>query len=96
MSSRPVDSLLVILRSVCAGIAGAVGAIFLWLVALFAFAIYLVAKMPRSQGGSVGIDVVTLAYNFPISTQKVTIAGFVIGFAFGFRYFYRPLARHQR
>ena len=95
MPSRITEIAIVILRSVCAGVAAVVAAFFLWMFGFLVFGVYLVEKTPHPVGGGeVGIDVVTLAHNSPISATVVLVLGFAIGFAFGIRYFSRPL-RHS-
>jgi hypothetical protein len=94
MPSRKTEIAIVILRSVCAGVAAVVAAFFLWVFGLLVFGVYLVEKTPHPVGGEVGIDVVTLAHNSSISATVVLVLGFAIGFALGIRYFSRPL-RHS-
>ena len=94
MPSRKTEIAIVILRSVCAGVASVVAAFFLWIVGLLSYGFYLALKTPHPVGGVVGFDVVTLGYNSPISATLVVVLGFAVGFALGIRYFSRPL-RHK-
>lgn len=80
---------IVILRSFCAGIAAVVVAFTVWMFGALLFAIYLLEKAHPSASGEVGIDLVTLAHNSPISAKVLALVAFAIGFACGFRYFWR-------
>jgi hypothetical protein len=85
-------TLIVLLRSVCVGVAAVIGAMFLWVIAVLFWAAKPLTTGPR-PAGEYGFDLVTLIHNFPISAKIVAVAAFVIGFGLGLRRFGRAL-RH--
>jgi hypothetical protein len=89
-------TLIVLLRSACVGAAALIGAMFLWATAVLFWAAKPLMTGPhpdRQYGREVGIDLVTLIHNFPISTKIVALVAFVIGFGLGLRCFGRALRR---
>ncbi len=81
------------LRSICVGIAVAVGAIVLGGFVLIAASIYTIAhnSPPTPPGVEVGYDVVTIVRNLGISRTTVLLFGIVVGALAGFRYFSRSV-----
>src|SRR5215470_6178902 len=85
-------TLIVLLRSACVGVAAVIAATFPWVVAVLFWAAKPLMTGPHpAGGGEVGIDLVTLIHNFPISTKMVALVAFVVGFGLGLRCFGRAL-----
>ena len=89
-----MEMLIVILRSIAAGINGVVlataGAIFVGLP----LALYLHAgNSPSGEGPEVGWDLVIMSHDYPISSKLIPALAFAIGFLVGFRYFSKSLHR---
>jgi hypothetical protein len=87
---------IVVLRSICVGIAAAIGAIVLAGFALIAASIYWIAhnSPPAPPGVEVGYDVVTIVRNLGISGTTVfffAIVVFFVGCLAAFRHFSRSV-----
>ncbi|HUJ30487.1 MAG TPA: hypothetical protein VLY23_04355 [Candidatus Acidoferrum sp.] len=87
--------LTAVLRSICAGIAGVVLAFVVWVFGLLILAVLILRRAGPTDGGVVGIDLVTLVHNSPVSSKALALVAFVVGFALGYRYFAR-LAPHKQ
>lgn len=91
---RAPNMSIVILRSVCVGIATLVTASILSPFIVIVVLIIRSLSTTRSGGGEVGWDLVTLAHNLPVRWLLLPFAVFAAGFAFGFRYFSRSVKQN--
>jgi hypothetical protein len=89
--------LIVILRSICAGIAAIFVEFGIGIFIGLPVALYLHSRSaPTISNGSgeVGWDLVTMAHNSPLTAVLIPLVAFGIGFSLGFRYFSRSLAKN--
>jgi hypothetical protein len=85
---------MLILRSICVGIAFLVAALFVGVPVMLTVATYYLERNSGHQwGGEVGWDLVTMAHNSPVSSILLPLLIFALGFIFGFRYFSKSMAR---
>ncbi|HXZ12616.1 MAG TPA: hypothetical protein VEG64_09505 [Candidatus Sulfotelmatobacter sp.] len=85
---------VVILRSVCVGVATMVlGFPVVVIFGLFIATQYLTRNEPSVNGGEIGWDLVTLAHNYPAASILLPLALFMVGFLLGYRVFSRSLAK---
>jgi len=88
MSNAPPS--IIFFRSFCCGIAGIVAAFFVWMWGYMVLAGISVARShPGGSGTEVGWDLVTIIHNSHRTAEVVALAGFLIGFALGYRSFFR-------
>jgi len=79
MPNRSIKTLIAVLRSACVGIAGVVGAMLLWTLAVLFWAAKPLAMSPHpdsERGGEVGVDLITLAHNLPAGAKVAAIVAF--------------------
>lgn len=89
---RAPNNFIVVLRSVCVGIATTVVAVYLTAIIAIGFASHSLPgpRVTAADGGvEVGWDLVTLVHSLPWRWLLLPGAAFAAGFAFGFRYFSR-------
>jgi hypothetical protein len=82
---------IIILRSICVGIAFVVGAIAISVFVGLPLAMYFLSRNAPAGGGEIGWDLVTMFRNSPMSAPLVPMAIFAVGFLVGFRYFSRSI-----
>lgn len=88
---------VVIIRSICAGVAAVFLACGLCIFVGLPIASYFLsgsAPPGPGDGMDVGWDLVTMAHNSPASAVLIPLLIFAIGFFLGFRYFSRSLAKN--
>jgi hypothetical protein len=82
---------IVLLRSVCCGIAALVVAMFSGIFIALCVGSYFVAKNVNSGGGEVGWDLVSMAHNMSSGWLLLPVLVFAVGFLIGFRHFSKSL-----
>jgi hypothetical protein len=95
-NSIAATMLMIIIRSICAGIAAGFLAAGLCLFVGLPIASYFLSRSaPPESGGNpeVGWDVVTMAHNSPTGAVLIPLLIFTIGLFLGLRHFSKSLAR---
>ena len=81
---------MVIIRSVCAGIAAVFMAAGLCIFVGLPIATYFVSRnVPSGRDAEVGWDIVSIAHNYGVNAMWPPLLIFALGFFLGFRYFHR-------
>jgi len=86
--------LMVIISSICAGIAAVFMAAGLCVFEGLPIATYFVSRnAPSGQGGEVGWDVASITHSYGVKAIWPPLMIFALGFFLGFRYFSKSLTR---